>query len=58
MPAITTSTIFYRRGVPNRAYGFGALASANYSIIQPSGRPNITSNFFKKSMSIFIAKTR
>jgi hypothetical protein len=58
MPANKSSTSFYRRGVPNSFYGFGALAGANYSIFQPSGRPDITSDFFKKSLSNFIASTR
>jgi len=58
MPALKTSTIFYRRGVPDTFKGFGVLASANYTIVQPSGRPDITSDFFKKSMSTFIATTR
>jgi hypothetical protein len=53
-----TSTIFYRRGVPDNLKNFGALVSANYSIVQPSGRPDITSDFFKRSMSTFIATTR
>ena len=53
-----TSTIFYRRGVPDSFKGFAALAAGNYSIVQPSGRPDITSEFFKKSMTNFIATTR
>lgn len=53
-----TSTIFYRRGVPDSVKNFGTLASANYSIVQPSGRPDITSDFFKRSMSTFISTYR
>ena len=49
-----TSTIFYYRGVPKTFTDFGALASANYSIFQPSGRPDIKSDFFKRSISNFI----
>lgn len=43
-----TSTIFYRRGVPDSFKEFGALAAGNYSIVQPSGRPDIRSDYFKK----------
>jgi len=53
-----TSTIFYRRGVPDSFKGFAALAAANYPIFQPSGRPDIRADFFKKSMSNFISTTR
>jgi hypothetical protein len=53
-----TSTIFYRRGVPDSFKEFGALAAGNYPIFQPSGRPDIRSDYFKKSMSTFIATTR
>jgi hypothetical protein len=53
-----TSAIFYHRGVPKTFINFGVLASANYSIFQPSGRPDITSDFFKRSMSNFISVSR
>lgn len=53
-----TSTIFYCRGVPKTFAGFGALAAANYSIFQPSGRPDIRTDFFKRSISNFIAINR
>ncbi len=53
-----TSTIFYYRGVPKTFTNFGALASGNYSIFQPSGRPDISSDFFKRSVSNFIAVYR
>ena len=53
-----TSTIFYRRGVSDAFKAFGTLASANYSIVQPSGRPDINSVFFKRSMTNFISITR
>ena len=53
-----TSTTFYYRGVPRTFTNFGALASANYSIFQPSGRPDIRSYFFKRSVSNFIATNR
>lgn len=32
---ITSSVIFYDRGVPNRAKNFGLLASLNYEILKP-----------------------
>lgn len=53
-----TSTIFYYRGVPRNFTDFAALAAGNYSIFQPSGRPDISSNFFKRSVSNFIAVYR
>ena len=53
-----TSTIFYYRGVPRNFTDFGALVAGNYSIVQPSGRPDISSNFFKRSVSNFIAVSR
>ena len=53
-----TSTIFYYRGVPKNFTEFGALASANYSIFKPSGRPAIRTAFFKRSVSNFIAVSR
>jgi hypothetical protein len=53
-----TSTILYYRGVPKTLTNFGALAAGNYSIFQPSGRPDIRSDFFKKSVSNFIAGYR
>jgi hypothetical protein len=31
---ITTSVIFYNRGVPNSAKNFGRLASLNYSMLK------------------------
>lgn len=35
MSKIATSSIFYRRGVPNNSPQFGLLVQANYSIVQP-----------------------
>lgn len=52
-----TSTIFYYRGVPKNFTDFGTLASANYSIFQPT-RPVLNSPFFKRSISNFIAVYR
>lgn len=49
-----TSTIFYSRGVPKTFKDFGSLASANYTIFQPT-RPLLNSSFFKRSISNFIA---
>ena len=53
-----TSTIFYYRGVPKTFTDFGAIAAGNYSIYQPSGRPDMRSDFFKRSVSNFIAVYR
>jgi len=53
-----TSTIFYYRGVPKTFTDFGSLAAGNYSVFQPSGRPDIRSNFFKRSVSNFISVYR
>ena len=53
-----TSAIFYYRGVPKTFTDFGALAAANYSIVQPNSRPDINTNFFKRSISNFIAVYR
>jgi hypothetical protein len=44
--------------VPDTFKGFAALADGNYSIVQPSGRPDITSDFFKRSMTNVISTTR
>jgi hypothetical protein len=35
MGKIATSSIFYRRGVPNNCPNFGTLVQANYPIVQP-----------------------
>jgi hypothetical protein len=35
MGKLRTSSIFYRRGVPNTANSFGYLAQGNYQIVQP-----------------------
>lgn len=35
MSKIATSSIFYRRGVPNNNPQFGILVQANYPIIKP-----------------------
>ena len=32
---VRTSSIFYRRGVPNNYRTFGILVQANYPVIQP-----------------------
>lgn len=52
-----TSTIFYRRGVPNNFKDFGGVAAGNYAIFQPT-RPVLESPFFKRSISNFIASYR
>ena len=52
-----TSAIFYYRGVPKTFTDFGILASANYTIFQPT-RPLLNSPFFKRSISNFIANSR
>jgi hypothetical protein len=52
-----TSAIFYYRGVPKNFTDFGILASANYSIFQPT-RPLLGTPFFSKSISNFIAVYR
>lgn len=36
MGKVATSSIFYRRGVPNNFTQFGALVQANYPIVQPN----------------------
>ena len=54
MPSGTrTSTEFYYRGIPKHYKDFGWVAAGNYSIFQPA-RPQINSNFFKRSISNFI----
>ena len=53
-----TSTIFYHRGVPKTFTDFGAIALGNYSVFQPSGRPDFRSDFFKRSVSNFISVYR
>ena len=35
MGKIATSSIFYRRGVPNSCTNFGTLVQANYPVVQP-----------------------
>jgi hypothetical protein len=35
MGKLRTSSIFYRRGIPNKASSFGYLAQGNYQIVQP-----------------------
>jgi len=52
-----TSTIFYRRGVPNSFKDFGTVVAGNYTVFQPT-RPIINSPFFKKSISNFISVAR
>ena len=49
-----TSPIFYYRGVPKSYTDFAAVASANYTVFQPT-RPVLNSAFFKRSISNFIA---
>ena len=56
MPAGThgkTSTIFYRRGVPTNFVDFGAVATGNYAIFQPT-TPIYNSAFFRKNISSVI----
>jgi hypothetical protein len=36
MGKVATSAIFYRRGVPNNYYPFGALVQGNYPVVQPN----------------------
>ena len=60
MPAGThgrTSTIFYRRGVPDSYRNFGAIASGNYYIVQPT-TPYINALFFNNRMTNLIRTTR
>lgn len=52
-----TSTIFYHRGIPNKFSDFGAVASGNYTVFQPT-RPVLKSRFFNKSISNFISNNR
>jgi len=52
-----TSTIFYHRGVPNRARDFGGLAAGNYSIVQPT-RIVYEPILFSRMMSKFISVSR
>ena len=52
-----TSTIFYRRGVPNSFTDFATVVAGNYTIFQPT-RPILNSPFFKKSISNFISVAR
>jgi hypothetical protein len=57
MPGVRTTTAFYRRGVPNTFTDFGLVATANYTIFQPT-RLAFNSSFFQKSISNFIAVSR
>ena len=52
-----TSTIFYHRGVPNRARDFGGLAAGNYSIVQPT-RVVYDPIIFNRYISNFISIAR
>jgi hypothetical protein len=52
-----TSTIFYRRGVPNNFKDFGAVVAGNYAIYQPT-TAIFKSNFFRNSISSFIRVSR
>ena len=45
---VSTSAIFYRRGVPNSFKDFGNLASANYTVGQPT-LLKINSAFFQRN---------
>ena len=60
MPAGThgkTSSIFYRRGIPNNNSGFGAIANGNYTIFQPTNA--ITNKvYFNKFMTTFISNNK
>uniref|UniRef100_A0A6C0KRV2 Uncharacterized protein n=1 Tax=viral metagenome TaxID=1070528 RepID=A0A6C0KRV2_9ZZZZ len=52
-----TSTIFYRRGVPNQFIDFGLISSGNYAVFQPA-RPGFFTPFFRRSISNFISISR
>ena len=52
-----TSTIFYRRGVPNNFTDFATVVAGNYTVFQPT-RPIFNSPFFQKSISNFISVSR
>jgi hypothetical protein len=53
MPRGKTSTIFYRRGVPNSFKSFGAIANGNYSIVQPTA-PFINALLFRQRIAQLI----
>jgi hypothetical protein len=57
MPTVRTSTIFYRRGVPDSFKSFGAIASGNYSVVQPT-TPFINAFFFSQRMGQLINVSR
>uniref|UniRef100_A0A6C0BDQ7 Uncharacterized protein n=1 Tax=viral metagenome TaxID=1070528 RepID=A0A6C0BDQ7_9ZZZZ len=52
-----TSTILYRRGVPNAFRDFGGVIAGNYVIFKPQ-RPLLNSEFFRRSISNFISTYR
>ena len=56
MGKVATSPIFYRRGVPNEFYQFGALVHGNYPIIQPNTFFNDFINFQSKYKSKVVYK--
>ena len=54
---ITTSASFYRRGIPNTFRRFGYLASANYTIGQPTAlKIDFNTNFFQNRFNKIIYK--
>jgi hypothetical protein len=54
---ITTTASFYRRGIPNTFTQFGYIASANYTIGQPTAlKININANFFQNRFKKIIYK--
>jgi hypothetical protein len=52
-----TSTIFYRRGVPNVFWDYGALVAGNYAIYQPSGIL-FNKGFFTRRISNLVSSYR
>ncbi len=50
---VSTGAIFYRRGVPNTFKDFGKLASANYTVGQPTAL-KINSAFFQTNFTNII----
>jgi len=49
-----TSTIFYRRGIPNEFWYYGALVTGNYAIFHPSGLV-FNKGFFRRRISNLIS---
>jgi len=48
MGKVSTSAIFYRRGIPNNQAGFGAAVQGNYSIVQPQYLFNVNRSVKKQ----------